>query len=419
LATKPLQPRPAIPPAARVRPVAPLQQYEMVPQQMISPSFFPPQQTMMPPVNYGMDPALYAPLTQATLANYFLQMQNNPQLTSSPFNQGLMNYSGGYPFAFSDNRNNIVGDNTNRLNDMVRQTFIQQQRLNYNHELLLERYSRLHTPRIAEFQTFGGSSLPGRNYDAYLQSMRGYDDYGPEDTIAAQSRAGIGSSDEAYRWMGGNDSYEPLPRGVSSTMQHSRDDPTPFVRAEKFEPVKIYNHPIFGPTPAYIRPVYKKTKDSKINDEETDSEAELIDSDYEEEKKSPITTTTKNNNDDVNEISDHIPLGYLSYQNWKTKHENLIPVNPLLFNIYTQRSNGSIESYGQSLYVPSRDHSPNRRPSHYDDISIPPPSDTDSVLADVTHTTSSSSKKHRYNKLHSQPSSTTVSHRPSEPFITG
>jgi len=374
--------------------------------------FFPQQQMMMMPTNYNMEQYPFAPVTQAILTDYFRQMQNNPQLLSSPYNQGLMNYSDGDPLTSLNNPNNIL--NNNKLTDMVRQQFIQQQRLNYNHERLLERYSRLTTPRIAQFRTFGSSSLPGRNYDEYLRRMRD-DDY-RENSVAAQSRAGIGSSDETYRWMGDN-SYEPLPRDVSSIMQYNRNEPMSLVEAENFEPVKMYHHPIFGLTPAYIRPLYKKIKHSKAKNEESENEIESNNSDHEEEIKTPIPTTI-NDDDDDNKISDHIPLGYISYQNWKTKYKHLFPVNPLLFTIYTQRSNGSIQSYGQSLYVPSGYHNRDRRPSHYNDISILPRSNTDPVLVDVPDEVSSSSN-HRYHKLHSQLATKTVSHRLSEPFTTG
>ena len=89
---------------------------------------------------------------------------------------------------------------------------------------------------------------------------------------------------------------------ANSTMQHRRNDPTPFVNAERFEPVKIYKHPIFGLVPAYIRPIFKKKKSNH----------------------------------------DH-----------KTSNKHLIPVNPYHFNMYNQRSNGTLHGYGQSLYVPS------------------------------------------------------------------
>jgi hypothetical protein len=328
---------------------------------LANPPFFEPQGMMMMPASYGMEQYPIAPITEGAFANYFRQMLNNPQLPSLPYNQGLMNYSDDNPLAVPDNPNNIsINDH---FNQMARQHLLQQQRLNYNHERLLEKYSRLRTPRISEFRTFGTSSLPGRNYDEYLQRMRGNRQ---ESSLAGQSRAGIGLSDETYRWMG-DESSEPLPRGVSSVIQHNRDESMPFVDADNFEPVKMYNHPIFGPTPAYIRPLFKNTKQTKKE---------------------------------------------------KTKHEHLVPVNPLLFKIYTQRSNGSIQSYGQSLYVPSGHYSRGKRLTHYRGIFTSPSSETGSISTDVPRETSSSSE-HRYNKLHSQPTATPVSHRRLESFSTG
>ncbi len=346
--------------------------------------FFSPQQMMMMPTNYEMEQYPFAPIAQAGLTNYFRQMQNNPQFSSLPYNQGLINYAGDNPLGIRNNRNDIF--NNNNLNDLVRLHFIQQQRLNYNHERLLERYNRLRTPQVSEFRIFGTSSLPGRNYDQYLQRMSGNGDNLYGNSVAAMSRGGIGSSDETYRWMGDR-SFEPLPRGVSSVMRYNRDDPMSFVSAEKVEPVKMYHHSLFGSKTADIRLIFKKIKDWKVNDEKSKNEVDSDSSDHEEETKtSPI------NDDDENEIVHHIPLGYNSYQNWETNHQHLIPVDPLLFNIYTQRMNGSIQSYGHSLYLPSSYHNYDRRPSHYEDIFTPPPSDTGLLLVDVSHEPSSSSK---------------------------
>jgi hypothetical protein len=407
---QPSTPWPKVPPLSEPMPPFNFEQPAMYPGPDYGErSFFPPQQMMMMPPNYGME---QYPLAEATLSNYFHQMEYNPQLSLSSYNHGLMNYSGGNLLVSPNNENDIL--NNKKLTDMFRQQTLQQQRLNYNHERLLERYSRLRTPRISQFPAFGTSSLPGRNYDQYLKNMRGGG--GGDTSVAAWSRARIGSPDETYQWRDDN-SYEPLPRGISSVMQHSRNDPMPLVRAEKFEPVKMYEHPVFGRIPAYIRPIYKEKKDSKINNKESENEIESDNSDHEEEIKIPIITTI-NDDDNDNEISADIPLGYLSYKNWKKKHKHLIPVNPLLFKIYTQRLNGSIQSYGQSLYVPSAHHRRDRRLISPDDMSIPTPSDTDSVLADVPHEVSSSSK-HRYHKLHSQPTSKTVSHQISEHFVTG
>lgn len=377
-------------------------------QNLNNPPFYPGQEMMMVPMNPGME---QYPIDQAGLAEYFRQMQNNPQLSSLPLNQGLMNYSNTNPIY---NVNNL----TKNMNDMVRQHFVQQQRLNYNHERLLERYSHLTAPRISEYRVFGSSSLPGRNYDDYLRRMRSDDRHG--DSLAAWSREAIGSSDETYRWMG-DDSNEPLPRGVSSIMQHTRNDPMPSVRAENFEPIEIYNHPVFGPTPAYIRPLFKKITYSKKNHDGSDNEIDLIYSDREggggddDDEKIPISTTPIH---DDNKISDHIPLGYRSGKNLKTKRNRVVPVNPLLFDMYNQRSNGSIQAYGQSLYVPTGHHNRDKQSSHYEAISNLPPTNTNLILSHAAFA-SSTSKKQQYDKLHSQPTTTTVTHRLSGASRTG
>jgi hypothetical protein len=405
-ATRPLLlPEPAWPPRSMIPPIIPWQP----PTPLFSDVPFYPSQPMMMSPNYSMDPYSSAPITRTALANFFLQMHNNPQLSSVPplpLNPGLIAYSDIDPWRIP---NNISNNKNKNMSDMVRQHFLQQQRLNYNHERLLERYSRLSTPRISQFQTFGSSSLPGRNYDEYLTDMRG----GRRDgnSLAALSRAGIGTSDETYRWMG-DESADPLPRDISSIMQHSRNEPMPFVLAEKFEPVKVYNHPLYGPTPAYIRPIYTKTNNSHKDTDENEIKSD--NSDHEEETKIPPKSII----DDGYTLPNHANLGYISYKNWKTKNDQLIPVNPLLFNIYTQRSNGSIQSYGQSLYVPSAHHNRDKRPSHYEDISTLVPSDAGSVLADAPLDNPSSSS-HRYNKLHSESASTTVSHQPLQPASTG
>ena len=170
------------------------------------------QMTVMPP-NYGIEPYSAAPFTQAVLTDYIRQMENNPQQSSLPHNQGLMNYSNGRPSPLQNNQINI--SNENNLNDIVRQHLVQQQRLHYNHERLLERYTRILPPHVSEFRTFGTSSLPGRNYDEHLRTLRSDNDYA--DSSIATSRAGIGSSNEIHRWIG-NESYEDLPTNIGSAM---------------------------------------------------------------------------------------------------------------------------------------------------------------------------------------------------------
>jgi hypothetical protein len=249
---------------------------------------------------------------------------------------------------------------------MIQQHLLQQQRLNHNLERLLERQNRIITPKMSEFRPFGTSSLPGRNYDEYLYQIHG--NHHRRNPLVAQSRASIGSSSETYRVMGDGAS-ETLPKNVSSVMQHSRHHSLPLVHAERFEPVKIYEHPIFGPTPAYLRPIYNETKHVENNHSDTDDSESEEDSDVQshtshniplktehKEETKPSSTIDKNKDDDDGNESDHAPIGYISYKKWKAKHENLIPVNPLLFSIYTQRANGSINSYGQSLYASPHRH---------------------------------------------------------------
>ncbi|CAF1308260.1 unnamed protein product [Rotaria magnacalcarata] len=311
---------------------------------------------------------------------------------------------------------------------MIGQHFLQQQRLHYNHDRLLERYQRLLSPQISEFRPFGCSSLPGRNYERYLNSANGTQNQ--RDSLVALSRAGIGSSSETYRFIGQRSS-ETLPRNVSSVMKHTREQSIPFVHAEKFEPVQVYEHPVFGLTPAYIRPLDSKRSNLEdINDEdssdddETDNEVRShvtsgtsLKPDHHEETKKSSTTVKDNDNDDE-DLSKYIPKGYISYKQWKEKYENLIPVNPLLYSIYTRRTNGSINSYGQSLYA-SLNHTRPHRPSNRDeDVLTPTLSDIDSVSSELPHETSSSSSQ-QYQRLQQQLLPVTVRTRPLEPIRTG
>ncbi|CAF3388028.1 unnamed protein product [Rotaria socialis] len=194
-------------------------------------SFYSPEQMAMMSPNYGMGPYSAAPFTQAVLTEYIRQMENNPRQSSLPNNQGLMNHSNGRP---SPLQNNI--SNESNLNGIVRLHLLQQQRLHYNHERLLERYTRVLQPRLSEFRTFGTSSLHGRNYDEHLRTLRN-DNY-HEDSSIAMSRAGIGSSDEIYRWIG-DESYEALPRNIDSAIQYTRNESMPYVNAENFETVEV------------------------------------------------------------------------------------------------------------------------------------------------------------------------------------
>jgi len=304
---------------------------------------------------------------------------------------------------------------------MIQQHFLQQQRLNYNHDRLLERYHRLLSPKISEFRTFGTSVLPGRNYDHYLGVLHGNNP--GRNSVLAQSRARIGSSSETYRLMGDGTS-EILPRNVRSLMQHTRSQSVPLVHAEKFEPIQFYEHPKFGLTPSYVRPIFnEKQHVEDIHDNYSDKDEEEIEVqadtsgdisskiEHTEETKSPSKDIKNDDNDD----SDRTPRGYISYKKWKAKYENLIPVNPLLFSIYTKRPNGSIHKYGQSLYAsPPR----RRRASLDEDIITPTSSEIESISSEIPHETSLLYHR-RYNRLQKQSLPKTITPRPLEPIHTG
>mgnify|MGYP001028701992 FL=1 len=296
---------------------------------------------------------------------------------------------------------------------MIQQHLLQQQRLNNNHERLLERYTRVPNPKMSEFRPFGTSSLPGRNYDQYLARLN-HGNGARRNSLAEQSRASIGSSSETYRLMG-DGRKDILPNTVSTKMQNMGQNSKPLVHAEKFEPVHIYDHPTFGPTPAYLRPIHAdriQTQEIEEVFNDSDDEQENFDTRSRISVNSTVKTNKNNNNDDNDESKP--PLGYISYRDWKKKYEHLIPVNPLLFNIYTRRPNGSLQKYGQSLYAASHHH----RPSHFDNddddddeddpvsTSTTTTSDFDTVTLDIPRKTLISSKQD-YNRLQSQlPTST-------------
>ncbi|CAF4948300.1 unnamed protein product [Rotaria sp. Silwood1] len=314
---------------------------------------------------------------------------------------------------------------------MIRQHFLQQQRLNYNHDRLLDRYQCLLSPQVSEFRAFGTSSLPGRNYEQYLRAM--HSNPLRKDSLVALSRAGIGSSSETYRWLG-NGVSEILPRNVSAVMRHTRQQSMPIVHTEKFEPVQFYEHPVFGPTPAYLRPIYNERQlqqlreikgansDKDSTDDEDDHEVQShtsrnthLKNDHDEERK--LSSVSAKDDDDSDE-SDDAPLGYISYKKWKAKYENLIPVNPLLFNIHTQRPNGSISSYGRSLYTSLNCTKLHRLSSRDEHVFSPTLSEIGSISSDIHHETSSSSSQ-RYHRLQPHSFPTTIKTRSLQPIRTG
>ena len=310
---------------------------------------------------------------------------------------------------------------------MIRQHILQQQRLGYNHERLLERYERLLAPSVSQFSTFGASVLPGRNYEQHLGMLSNHQDPARK-SLAAISRAGVGASNETYLWNGSMDQSEALPRNINSIMQHSRQQRVPLVHAEKFEPVQVYEHPVFGRTPAYIRPVPHEQKDLErvSDDDDKDENQSADDTDDETLLQSsigmPVNRTRvqdvekRSNAIDADDSDDgsveSAPRGYISYKKWKTKYEHLIPVNPLLYSIYTRRPNGSIHSYGRAMYSsPDRQ----RQLSGDNELTSATPSD-DGSDASTMHGDAFSSSKQRYNRLNSRLPSTRLAPRSLAPI---
>lgn len=265
-----------------------------------NPSFFPSA------ANYGMETSFNAPITQATLSNHFQQMIDNPLLLSSQNNQVIPNYS---PGDLVNQRHTPPDD---QLNEMIRLQLLQQQRLNYNHERLLERYGRLRAPRVSEYRSFGASALPGRNYNQYLEELQGDDEYNRlGNSLAAQSRARIGISDETYRWMGDEDS-QALPRDVNSMFQNSRNDSRSVVRGEKIESRKISDYFTFERISTAIRSFL--TEERQTNNAQSITR---ISSDY---PSNPPENTSRNLfdiNDDIQRYGQslHIPSNFTDYVN--------------------------------------------------------------------------------------------------------
>lgn len=166
----------------------PIQPFEtnISPGAMFSPwnnglGMYPPGNSMYMPPNYGYGNYMNAPIAQAGLTNYFQQAMMNPQLSAFPMDQPGMAYPPSQD-AIRDSQ----------LSYLIREQLLQQQRLNQNHELLLERYQRLTGPRTAEFRPFGSSVLPGRNYNEYLDMVEGA--YRYDDTLAAIARSRVYAS---------------------------------------------------------------------------------------------------------------------------------------------------------------------------------------------------------------------------------
>ena len=300
---------------------------------------------------------------------------------------------------------------------MIRQHTLQQQRLGYNHERLLERYERLLAPSVSQFSTFGASTFPGRNYEQHLGMMSSNQQDPARKSLAALSRAGVGVSNETYLWNGSMNQSEALPRNINSVMQHSRQQRIPLVHAEKFEPVQVYEHPVFGRTPAYIRPVPSEQKSlERLSNDDDDEENESSDDtdDDMSVNRDRVQDAEKRSTaiDDDDGTGESAPRGYISYKKWKTKYEHLIPVNPLLYSVYTRRPNGSIHSYGRAMYS-----SPNRQRqlSGDNELTSATPSDDGSDASTVPGDAFSSSKQ-RYNRLKSHLAPTRLASRSLAPI---
>ncbi|CAF1134556.1 unnamed protein product [Adineta ricciae] len=386
LAMQPLlKPEPAWSPPP-IMPPMPQSQAWLPPSPSWQPMYPPPQP------NYPTDYYPNVPLTQATLANYY-HMLNYPYGPSYPNDQGLMNYSPDNFPPYPSYRDE--SDTENYFTHMMRRHFLQQQRLNYNHERLLEKYSRLQGPRVSSFRTFGSSALPGRNYDHYLDGMRSNNRH--DTSLIGQSRARIGTSDDTYRWMG-EESFEPLPRSAQSHMQHSRNELMPFVQAERFEPIKMYHHPVFGPTPGYIRPVVKASRKhpKKINSDESES----LDHSGRDKKTKAISISDIRN---VGELLNHSSARHAIQKKQKRKRRHLTK---------SKRSNSFGEVYDQSLHSPFANDNLRDESNDYEDLTF-------SASADErSYGLFSVDSKHRYDKLHSKPIFPIISQRMSRTTIT-
>jgi hypothetical protein len=142
-----------------------------------------PQASAMPMWNPApMNPYSTGPMFQGD-ANNNLQQQ---QMTDVPWSSFSMN-----PVSPTAYPNNQV------LNEMLQQQSLQQQRLNYNHEQLLQLYQSIHEPHLTEFRPFGSSVLPSRNFTPYLNMVQG--DHWHDSTIAGMSRARISATPTLHR----------------------------------------------------------------------------------------------------------------------------------------------------------------------------------------------------------------------------
>lgn len=153
--------------------VQPFQPLMIPPEAMVSPWNYPPGAYPMP-----MQGNLGAPIAQAGLTTYVQRaMINQPNVMSYLTPQDVLRET--------------------QLANQLRQHMLQQQRLNHNHERLLEQYQTLTYPRATEFRPFGSSVLPGHNYNDYLGMVSG--SYGYDDTMASIIRNRVYASPPTTR----------------------------------------------------------------------------------------------------------------------------------------------------------------------------------------------------------------------------
>ncbi|CAF0973193.1 unnamed protein product [Didymodactylos carnosus] len=236
----------------------------------------------------------------------------------------------GPPVPFTSTKKGNVRE-TVPVIELLRRHFVQQQRLNYNHERLLERFQQMKTPLPSEFRTYGVSTLPGRNYDRWINTNR----------LSQLSRPPSGTSSETYRYLGeaggpawanepfygeqegsANSGFGRYTRNVSSIMQNRAQDSQ---TVGSYQPADIHDESS-GSIPNYIRPVFSQKKSNLDDNDQSDEEKS-------NETRSPPPGVKK---------------GYISYPAWKRKYQDVIPVNPFLYNVRTSRPNSTYNLYNGS-----------------------------------------------------------------------
>ncbi|CAF1425516.1 unnamed protein product, partial [Didymodactylos carnosus] len=286
----------------------------------------------------GSSPALptyassVAPLTKAGFASYFrraagLAPDVNGNDSDDQSRPGSPYVKGGYGLATPYANGNIREGGA--LIDMIRRHFLQQQRLNYNHERILEQYQQVRAPLPSEFRMYGSSTLPGRDYDRWLQDA------------GRSSRNSSRISSEGARYLGapgqpawlnypanggqiGSDYSRPgeYTRNISSVMQNRAQYPE---SVSSYQPIDFQNHPVFGPTPAHIKPLFGQKKLSADDNDQKDAQVS--------DRNNPPPGARNN---------------LISYPAWKEKYQDVIPVNSFLYNVRAQRPNNTNTLFDES-----------------------------------------------------------------------